>query len=150
MTAQSRVALKSVFEDGDQPQGTDFADLVDSFVSLVDATAQSITSPITVPTIGATTVSAATVSAQTVNGSAASFLGKIDAATVSAQRINASAATFTAAISAARINAEVTASSAHIGVLVFTGETTAAASADSTYVRVRVNATQFWVRMFKT
>lgn len=165
MTIQSRAALKSVFENGDQPQGSDFADLIDSFVSLADTTAQALSSPITGSTVGVTKVSAATVSAQVVNGSAANFgsvsaqsitasagvfTTKVESALVSAQRVVASAATFTAAISAATINAEVTASSAHIGVLVFTGATTAAASADSTYVRVRVGATQFWLRMFKT
>ena len=165
MTAQNRATLKAAFENGDQPQGSDFADLVDSFPTLSDSTAQAFTSPLTAPTIGVTKVSAATVSAQNVNGligtfgsvsaqsvtaSAGVFTTKVESPLVSAQRVVASAATFLAAVSAATLNAEVTASSAHIGVLVFTGETTAAASADSTYVRVRVGATQFWLRMFKT
>lgn len=102
MTAQSRTYLKSKFEQGDTPQGTDYSDLMDSFVSLVDTTAQTLASDLTVPNLVATAVSAgsvnvvgavnaASVSAQTILGSSATFTGKIEAASVSAQSVAASA-----------------------------------------------------------
>lgn len=47
MTAKSRANLKSVFEQGDTPQGSDYADLIDSFLNLSDSTAQTVTSPVT-------------------------------------------------------------------------------------------------------
>lgn len=51
MTSQTSTILKSAFEQGDRPQGSDFVDLIDSFVNLVDTTAQTVTSNITIPNI---------------------------------------------------------------------------------------------------
>lgn len=42
MTAKSRANLKAVFQTGDKPDGDDFSDLIDSFVSLTDTSAQSL------------------------------------------------------------------------------------------------------------
>ena len=44
MAAKNRADLKALFENGDKPQGQDFADLIDSFPTLSDSTAQSMTS----------------------------------------------------------------------------------------------------------
>lgn len=49
MTAKNRSDLKALFENGDKPQGQDFADLADSFVSLSDSTAQTMTSKLEGP-----------------------------------------------------------------------------------------------------
>lgn len=89
MTAKTRTTLKGVFEDGDATSGDNFADLIDSFLSLSDTSAQSVTSPVTFTTIGATTASATTfqgttVSASAIHGSAAKFT------TVSASSVYAS------------------------------------------------------------
>lgn len=46
MTAQTRSVLYSYFEQGDRPTQSQFADTIDSFVSLTDTTAQVITSDI--------------------------------------------------------------------------------------------------------
>lgn len=85
MTAQTRAVNKSRFEQGDTPQGSDYADLIDSSVSIADTTAQSISSPLTVTgalgastTVSAatgefTTVSADSVVATTVSASSAAF-----------------------------------------------------------------------------
>lgn len=74
MTAQTRPTLKAEFEDGDVPSGSNYVDWLDSFVSLSDTTAQSMSSPLVVTTITATTeVSAAVVNAVTLDASAASF-----------------------------------------------------------------------------
>ena len=61
MAAKSRANLKAVFEDGDSPQGSDFEDFIDSFISLTDTSAQSLASNLTLPGVAATTVSAGTV-----------------------------------------------------------------------------------------
>lgn len=63
MTAQTRSTLKAVFEDGDVPQGSDYTDLIDSFLSLTNTTAQAITSPleITVSAITYTNVAGTTL-----------------------------------------------------------------------------------------
>ena len=54
MTAQTNAVLKSSFEQGDKPQGSDFADLIDSFLSVVDTTAQEMLSDLTVPNLTVT------------------------------------------------------------------------------------------------
>ncbi len=58
MTAQTRTTLKANFEDGDVPTGSNYADMIDSFVSLVDATAQSQVSNMQVPGVVTTIISA--------------------------------------------------------------------------------------------
>lgn len=103
MTAQNRSVLKGVFETGDVPDGDNYADLIDSFISLSDSTAQAITSNITVPAVTITGI----VSANDVNASSASIIsisvsslhvtGVVSAATgnftaVSADNLSASAA----------------------------------------------------------
>ena len=44
MTAKNRSDNKAAFENGDKPQGSDFSNLIDSYVSLADSTAQTMTS----------------------------------------------------------------------------------------------------------
>lgn len=63
MTAQLRATLKAYFETGDKPSQTQFANTIDSFVSLLDTASQTITSPLVVS--GAATFSS-TVSAQSL------------------------------------------------------------------------------------
>lgn len=55
MTAQNRNANKAVFEQGDRPQGSDYVNLIDSFLSLVDTSAQTVVSDISVPNVTVTT-----------------------------------------------------------------------------------------------
>lgn len=61
MAQQSRANLKGRTETGDTADTTIFADIIDSSINLADSTAQTITSPVTIPTFAATTVSAATI-----------------------------------------------------------------------------------------
>ena len=156
MTVLSRTAIKGLFEDGDTPQGSDYSDWVDSFVHLTDSTAQTVTSPMTLGTVGATTVSAALVSANNVNGSAANF------STVSAQRIVASACVFQTVtfvqLSAQRVNgsaatflATVSAATIHTNTLIINSDATAAVSAAASaarYVLVTVSGTSYWLPLF--
>ena len=62
MTAISRAANKARFEDGDVPTQGDYENLIDSFISIVDVTAQSIASPLTAPSV---TVSALSITGTT-------------------------------------------------------------------------------------
>jgi hypothetical protein len=61
MTAQNRINLKADFEDGDTLTGSKFANLIDSTPNLVDTTAQSFASNISVPGIVCNLVSADTL-----------------------------------------------------------------------------------------
>ncbi len=116
MTQQTRSTNKGRFEQGDKPQGSDYVDLVDSYLSLADTDTQTITSDIVVPVLTATTEVSAiqiNVSALTVYGhmSAVSvFADEVNASAitgviVSANTVNASSATFTQ-VSAATLNAD--------------------------------------------
>lgn len=67
MTLRSVTYLKAVFETGDIPTGTDYSDLMDSFVSLHSSAAQTMLGTLNSPAIEATRVSAVTVSAQVVH-----------------------------------------------------------------------------------
>ena len=83
MTSQTRSINKGRFEDGDSLSGSNFVDLIDSFLSLADTTAQVVTSDIQTPRIIATTeVSTPTLNVTDVNASV------VNAAIVSAGRIN--------------------------------------------------------------
>jgi len=73
MTSQTRSVNKGRFETGDKPDGSSYADLIDSFLSLADSTAQTVASNTTFPTVIATEVSAVTGNFDTVNASAANF-----------------------------------------------------------------------------
>jgi hypothetical protein len=60
MTARTRAALAALFETGDVPDGTDYSDIFDSFLSLSDTTAQSVTSDLSLQDTTHTNVCAAT------------------------------------------------------------------------------------------
>ena len=71
MTAQNRATLKALFEDGDIPTGSNYKDFIDSFVSLADTSAQSLSSKLTLDTMevtGTVTAAAVRASAVTVSG----------------------------------------------------------------------------------
>lgn len=120
MTQQTRAALKLKFEQGDRPQGSDYEDLIDSFVNTQDATAQTLNSTLVVPKLGAASVTANMVSAQSVVVSGALAV-TVDAVTVSAQHVNGSAANF-GTVSAQNMQA----SAATLGSLTVVGRASAA------------------------
>ena len=113
MTSQTRSVNKGRFEDGDSLSGSNFVDLIDSFMSLADTTAQVVTSDIQTPRIVATTeVSTPTINVTDVNASV------VNCARVSCNDVVASAINC-AIVSAARIvtHGYVSASSARIPIL---------------------------------
>jgi hypothetical protein len=88
MSAKNRATNKSVFETGDKPTGSDYANLIDSFLSLVDTTAQSVTSDLVVPVLQATSINARYGTFSSVSAAEATFgLVKIET-TVTASTSN--------------------------------------------------------------
>ncbi len=76
MTAQTKETLKTVFEQGDKPQGSDYVNLIDSSLNLADTTAQTITSNVVLPSLNATVeVSSPVGKFGTVDASASAVFG---------------------------------------------------------------------------
>lgn len=97
MTAQTRTTNKAAFQQGDKPQGTDYVDLIDSFVALQDTTAQSLLSDLSVVTlIASTEVSSPSGRFGALRVSASSRFD--DAVTIGGAQTVSGAATFAGAI----------------------------------------------------
>ena len=97
MTAQTTTVNKAAFEQGDRPQGSNYSDLIDSYINVVDTTAQSMASDLTVPNLTVnTTLQTTHVTAQTVAASALTC-PIIHGTYVSAQTVYASLADFNVA-----------------------------------------------------
>lgn len=82
MTAQVRSVLKTYFETGDFPTQSQFSDTIDSFLSLLDTTGQSIASDVSAQK-NLDVKGTCTVSALNVTGSI-NFSGAFSAATINA------------------------------------------------------------------
>lgn len=79
MTAKARTTLKGEFEDGDVPTGSNYSDVFDSFVNLLDSGTQNISGAVNLNSLGASI----SVSAPTIN------CLNLNATTVQATRLNA-------------------------------------------------------------
>jgi len=97
MTAKTPTQLLTVFENGDIPVQADYQDLFDSYVNIVQTTAQSMASALTLPTLTVTTLNVTTFSPSTINATTGNIT------TVSANTINAANANITT-VSAATAN----------------------------------------------
>ena len=73
MTARAKTTLAALFQTGDTPSGTDFADLIDSSVNLVETTAQTVASKLVISGGTETT---------TVSANTATFTGAVSAVRV--------------------------------------------------------------------
>lgn len=123
MTSQTRATNKARFEEGDTPGGTAYVDLIDSFLSLADTSAQTITSPV--------------VLSDTLGVGA-----KVSATTVSAT--NGGFNTIT-------VSATATANTLHVKTLIMNAEVTAAVSAATSaarYFQVRVSGVNYWMPLY--
>ena len=76
MTAQTRDTLKALFETGDVLEQSSFVDLIDSFVSKVDTTAESVAGTLTV-NIGSMTYTGVDSTALTTAQTSAVFTGLV-------------------------------------------------------------------------
>lgn len=87
MAQQDKATLKQAFETGDAPDGSDFADLIDSQLNLQETTAQTINGPVSFAggaafaTISAAVVGGATGSFGSVIGASATF-GTVSASSI--------------------------------------------------------------------
>lgn len=107
MSTLDRATLKAAFQNGDQPQGSDYENLIDSMVNLAETTTQTMNGQLVL----AGGVSAASVNAGTMvltgTFSGASVWGTIaDFTTISAQSISFSS--WTVPTSGAAVNGNVT------------------------------------------
>jgi hypothetical protein len=83
MTQRSRTYLKGVFEQGDIPTGTDYADLIDSFLSLETSSEQTMIGGLTLTSVNATNGRIDNLSVTTkVTAAAAEFTGPVSAASI--------------------------------------------------------------------
>lgn len=158
MTQQTRATNKAKFETGDAPVEADYVDLIDSFLSLADTSAQTVTSPVTFSdavAIGGE-LSAASVSANsisittnvsasgarfvttrtgslTVSGVASADTAVIEDATISALTVtivSASTAVVNEAnVSALTVVAIASIATAHMGAIVINTTATSTVSA---------------------
>ncbi len=99
MTSQTRSALKLVFEDGDTLTGTNFSDLIDSFVNLLDSGTQTVSGTISA---GALNAGTATVGAIVVSGAVSAASGFFGTTSVGTETVTTSNAT---TINATTLNA---------------------------------------------
>lgn len=91
MSSLDRITLRAKFENGDQPQGSDYEDLIDSALNLAETTVQTLNGPI----VFAGGISAASISTGSISMtgtiSAATFWGAVaNVTTVSAQTVTLS------------------------------------------------------------
>lgn len=105
MTTYNKQTLATYFQTNDVPSGTDFANLIDSQVNIVETSVQAMAGPLSTTELIAARVSAGniiatgTFSAAAMKGTSLGLLGD-----VSANSVMASAASFTANVSAATLN----------------------------------------------
>lgn len=73
MTALDRVTLRAQFQNGDTPQGSDYANMIDSAANLAETSAQTFLGPVTFNAgFGTTTLSGTTIVGDNVRASAVS------------------------------------------------------------------------------
>lgn len=147
MTTYNKATLKTFFETGDVPGGTDYANFIDSYVNIVDTTEQSMAGSLNTTELITPRVSAAIVNVTgnfTVSGNVSSnniysnniynssniLTTTLSATLVNSNSIVASAATFATSVSADTVytSAVRTQSGVYQGV----GIVSAAGSAQST------------------
>lgn len=79
MTTYNKTTLKTFFEQGDTPTGTDYANLIDSCVNMVETAVQNMAGPLSVTELIAPLVSAGTITgniaATTLDLSGAATIG---------------------------------------------------------------------------
>jgi len=94
MSALDRAALKAAFENGDQPQGSDYENFIDSFVNLAETTAQTMNGPL----ILAGGLSAASISTGAITATGVVSAPSIWAAVGDITAISAQTVTFSSLV----------------------------------------------------
>lgn len=101
MTAFNKATLKTFFEQGDIPSGTDYANLIDSYVNLVDTTPQVMAAALSTTELMTPRVSATDVN---VTGTLV-IAGQFSAANLSTNNISNASNILTATLSATSVYA---------------------------------------------
>lgn len=107
MTTYNKQSLAAFFQNGDVPTGTDYSNLIDSQINIVETSAQSMAGPLVsteviTPKVSATTVNVTgTLTATTLSNTNASFSGIVSAVNINITN-DVSAATGTVYASAMR------------------------------------------------
>lgn len=97
MTQRNKTSLTAVFETGDTPQGGDYADLIDSYLNVVETTAQSLSGALFVPELNSTLVSAFTINTPSFTSTS------ITGTTITATTFNTGTISASGVVSAASI-----------------------------------------------
>lgn len=106
MTTYNKATLKTYFETGDVPSGTDYGNLIDSCVNMVETSRQTINGPIQPTELIAPIVSATNVNVTgTLNAAAFSLSGTFSAANVFSDTLSVSGVVSAGSIRTATITA---------------------------------------------
>jgi len=119
MSILDRVTLKSVFENGDQPQGSDYANMIDSALNLAETTTQTMNGPLILAGgISAASVNTGNLTATGIVSAASVWAAVVDVTTVSAQTVTFSI--WGVPGSGASVNGNVTFTAGYLGQTVDT------------------------------
>lgn len=151
MAKKTKSTLTALFETGDTPDGSNYADLIDSQLNLANTTAQSVTGPVSFTTIGVTNVSATNLEvtsavATNLTVTNATVSGAIGATTVSATNLEATSAAVTnlAVSGSASVTDDLTVTGTFRGAIpkgeIYTAST-AAVSTATTFVNAFTDTT---------
>lgn len=102
MTTYSKASLKTFFETGDVPTGQNYSDFIDSYINIVDTSAQQMNSSLEPTELIAPRVSATNVNVTGTFSASNAVLGGI----TTLGRVVASAATVSAMLSAGSLNVD--------------------------------------------
>lgn len=139
MTTYNKTTLKTFFQTGDRPTGTDYANFIDSYINIVETTTQTMAGALNpteliTPRVSATTIFATNniicntmISAGNINAS-----GIVSATTVDADNLIAGTANFFNDISATNGTIYVSAVRTNAGVFNGVGIISATGSTQST------------------
>lgn len=88
MSALDRVTLKAAFQNGDQPQGSDYENFIDSFVNLAETTAQTMNGPLILAGgLSAASINTGAITATGVVSAPSIWAAVGDITTISAQTV---------------------------------------------------------------
>lgn len=107
MTAQTRSTLSARFENGDVPQGYDYVDFLDSFVSLLDTSQQTLSGALYSGEFISPKVSAQTLTANSVSIVGTVSCNAVNTAIVSATNTYSTALTVETVVSCDTVKAAI-------------------------------------------
>lgn len=104
MTTYNKATLATFFQTGDVPDGTDYANLIDSQVNIVESSVQAMGGALSTPELITARVSATNVNVTGILSANNLAVNSLTVTTLAATTITGSAATFTGSVSASLFN----------------------------------------------